>query len=583
MFKNIITTFGNTWVYKDFIKNMPYPFSDLYFVFAVIIITGMLICVCIYQAIRRKVVRKKIKRRQEEARINRLREAKEEKNERREIMQIMRESAENGVKDKKDDEEYRSTHDTQTGLLNKLAFNKAIKTLNIDDLLVVYVDINDLKKTNDQYGKVYGDRLIKAVSRELNENFMDKCYRTGGDEFIVLINGMSEKIAKRKIDKIKSDLEALTQSDEEGIVYSAAFGIAVSDGLTTKQDLIKLSEERMKEDKLAEKSKIRNKYGDDGYVDVRIADLSNEEETNEVNLDILTGCMTKEVFEEHIRTINETNLSIITADIDGLKYINDKLSHHDGDTVIKGFSKVLRKFFKGCVYRLSDDDFCIMTNKESRESLLKKVDLIKTEMIKMTSDADNGIFYSASFGISTNADDGDMLIDGMLDECLIKMREDKEEYRSGKRAGVVISSDNTHKDNDNDSSARDDLYDVEGIIAEKRGEIEDEADNSEENALTSILYSMKAKEEENELEAEKEENYKRIKQRNEELLNEEIKSKFNKEDLTNNKKGVSHKKTEAEKAIKDELLKISQDESKKKGGLFSKRRLDSDEFQENIV
>lgn len=573
MLKYGIEIFEKSAIYNGFIKNMPYPFNDIYFVSAVLFITMCLIVLYIIQWIRIAVIKKRIKKKQEIIRLERLSEEEKEKNERNEFMEYMRENAKKQGKDIEKEKEYELTHDMATGLLNRFSYNKALEALNINSLLVIYIDINNLKKTNDQYGKAYGDRLLKAVADELKDSFPKNCYRVGGDEFIVLINGMSERIAYKKIEKIRGNLDALTESDAEGVIYSAAFGIAVSDGSMVKQELIDLAEERMKQDKLGIKQKAAEKYGDDHYVDERIKITDAEEEKN---LDIMTGCKTKEAYEEMIKTINETNLSIISADIDGLKVINDRLSHHAGDTVIKGFSMVLKKYFKGCVYRISDDDFLVVTNKESRESLYKKLDSVKRELIKLTENAEEGLFYSASFGISTNAGDGDLLMDSMLDECLIQMNEDKEAYRSGKRKGVTVNENSSLSDTEAKIPENSYDFDIDEILDEKRREdssveIEDEGD-----ALTSLLYSMASKREEDYKENEDDEKRRIEKEKREELLNEEIKARYNKEDLTSHKKSSVKQKKVTEEMLRSEVERMKKEETRKKKGLFKKSGTDSD-------
>ena len=62
--------------------------------------------------------------------------------------------------------------------------------IDSDDFVFVSLDVNGLKTINDTQGHAAGDELIKAAA-----SCMKKCigsygrvYRTGGDEFIALIN-----------------------------------------------------------------------------------------------------------------------------------------------------------------------------------------------------------------------------------------------------------------------------------------------------------------------------------------------------------------------------------------------------------
>lgn len=81
--------------------------------------------------------------------------------------------------------------DQLTGLANRAAFIRDIDKLNEakEDIALMNLDINNLKRTNDNYGHYNGDIYIKAAS-EVIQNVFSKigiCYRIGGDEFEVIV------------------------------------------------------------------------------------------------------------------------------------------------------------------------------------------------------------------------------------------------------------------------------------------------------------------------------------------------------------------------------------------------------------
>lgn len=59
---------------------------------------------------------------------------------------------------------------------------------------VLFLDIDGLKRTNDRYGHESGDELIRAVADRLRTNVRrsDTVARIGGDEFAVLLEGVSD-------------------------------------------------------------------------------------------------------------------------------------------------------------------------------------------------------------------------------------------------------------------------------------------------------------------------------------------------------------------------------------------------------
>lgn len=94
--------------------------------------------------------------------------------------------------------EYNSKHDALTNLCNQRKYledcsqlNKKMKYLN--SIGILYMDLNNLKETNDTCGHAAGDKIIKNFSNILKETFrLNDCYRIGGDEFIVFLENIQE-------------------------------------------------------------------------------------------------------------------------------------------------------------------------------------------------------------------------------------------------------------------------------------------------------------------------------------------------------------------------------------------------------
>ncbi|MCG9754620.1 sensor domain-containing diguanylate cyclase [Shewanella insulae] len=85
-------------------------------------------------------------------------------------------------------------HDALTGLYNRSAIidflGKSISRSRRQkaELAVSFIDVNDLKKTNDLYGHEAGDALLKGVAKVINMSIRngDFAARIGGDEFLIV-------------------------------------------------------------------------------------------------------------------------------------------------------------------------------------------------------------------------------------------------------------------------------------------------------------------------------------------------------------------------------------------------------------
>lgn len=98
--------------------------------------------------------------------------------------------------------------DGLTGIANRMAFNDAFTRLQESPVsaAVVSLDVNRLKGTNDTYGHIEGDKLIRIAASSIKEAFEDigTAYRYGGDEFMVLIPNYSHAGVERACNKLEA-------------------------------------------------------------------------------------------------------------------------------------------------------------------------------------------------------------------------------------------------------------------------------------------------------------------------------------------------------------------------------------------
>ena len=92
--------------------------------------------------------------------------------------------------------EFVNEHDMLTGSLNRYAMLEKTAELEKSESSVgiVFVDLNGLKNTNDSQGHKAGDKMIRNSASFLRDFFgAGKVFRTGGDEFNVLLPGVTEE------------------------------------------------------------------------------------------------------------------------------------------------------------------------------------------------------------------------------------------------------------------------------------------------------------------------------------------------------------------------------------------------------
>jgi len=92
--------------------------------------------------------------------------------------------------------------DPLTGLGNRRAFEEAFlhETARIardgGSLSLLLCDLDRFKQINDEHGHLAGDDCLRQVGRALRSEvrLAESCFRWGGDEFVVLVNGDAETV-----------------------------------------------------------------------------------------------------------------------------------------------------------------------------------------------------------------------------------------------------------------------------------------------------------------------------------------------------------------------------------------------------
>ena len=124
-------------------------------------------------------------------------------------------------------------NDGLTGLLNRLAFTQEenrIREKEAGKYVLVQLDINFLKQVNDNYGHAEGDRFIIAAAELINDTFgrYGKCYRIGGDEFFVILDGKNpEKDFEKAAAVFEEGMSKVNDENSFPIPLKIAYGKAV--------------------------------------------------------------------------------------------------------------------------------------------------------------------------------------------------------------------------------------------------------------------------------------------------------------------------------------------------------------------
>lgn len=158
-----------------------------------------------------------------------------------------------------------SVTDSLTGLYNTRHFYDhvpdLIKQTSTDKQLLVLMllDIDDFKQVNDTYGHLEGDHLIaafaKAIIKSFGQDFL--CYRYGGEEFVVVLEGVSIETSKEKAEDFRERFSKMVfEIGEEKYSKTISIGLTELDELDDARKILDKADRAMYVAKTTGKNKV---------------------------------------------------------------------------------------------------------------------------------------------------------------------------------------------------------------------------------------------------------------------------------------------------------------------------------------
>lgn len=124
--------------------------------------------------------------------------------------------------------EERASHDPLTGLLNRGTAQEMIESKLERDRpgegILVILDLDHLKDANDNYGHLFGDRVLQHLSQQLlkSSHADDIVARVGGDEFLLYLENRPDAV-----EAMEEIFQGVT-GDFEGFPIQVSMGVALT-------------------------------------------------------------------------------------------------------------------------------------------------------------------------------------------------------------------------------------------------------------------------------------------------------------------------------------------------------------------
>ena len=141
--------------------------------------------------------------------------------------------------------------DILTQVYNRKALEKYISQHKFDNSkkAVIFLDFDNFKKINDNFGHTVGDQALKILTKRIQNSIKsnDLIYRFGGDEFVIIINEITENNSIDIImQRIKSTVKTPITIKDTLIISSISIGYClVPEEAPDIEEAIEIADKRM--------------------------------------------------------------------------------------------------------------------------------------------------------------------------------------------------------------------------------------------------------------------------------------------------------------------------------------------------
>lgn len=135
--------------------------------------------------------------------------------------------------------------DMLTSVGNVTKLERDVAQMAPDRLGVCLVDVDDFKAINDTHGHLMGNQVLRCVALSLEDAFrgVGKCYRAGGDEFVVLAQDINTQQLAMRLRQAQNYLSIRMGQLGLGDVVTVSAGIACAfdGGVATGTEVARVS------------------------------------------------------------------------------------------------------------------------------------------------------------------------------------------------------------------------------------------------------------------------------------------------------------------------------------------------------
>ncbi len=130
--------------------------------------------------------------------------------------------------------------DALTGIYNR-SYYEDIEKYQKKSAGIAIIDVDDFKLCNDIYGHKAGDAALKEIEKIIQNNVRsdDKIIRFGGDEILLILDGIQADSFRRKLERIRVQVRQMIVSGYSKMQLSLSIGAVVSTDQSREDSILK--------------------------------------------------------------------------------------------------------------------------------------------------------------------------------------------------------------------------------------------------------------------------------------------------------------------------------------------------------
>ena len=149
-------------------------------------------------------------------------------------------------------------YDHLTGIYNRHKLTKIVQEIDFakDSYGILFIDLDNFKQINDEYGHHVGDLVLQKFAHTLQENIYKDDYfgRWGGEEFLIIMKEAKLKDLQKRAQTLASLIEKEYFDVVEHITIS--IGVSQAKGDETFEEVLKKADQALYKAKRSGKNKV---------------------------------------------------------------------------------------------------------------------------------------------------------------------------------------------------------------------------------------------------------------------------------------------------------------------------------------